>query len=110
MALQLKPKLEAAPRPLDVLVLVSDSAAMAQGPLAAAQKTAETLAGSLGAADRMALCTININLMNLSKSAAFNSGFRPGAQLKDAFKDLAKDYPSGAVDLKKGLTQGARNL
>jgi tetratricopeptide (TPR) repeat protein len=104
-ALQLKPNLTAAPRPLDVLVLISDAAGMAQGPLAAAQKTAETLAASLGADDRMAVCTINVDVQNLSKSEAFKSGFRPGAKLKDAFKDLAKDYPSGAVDLKKGLAK-----
>jgi hypothetical protein len=104
-AYQVKPNLVAAPRPLDVLVLISDAAGMAQGPMAAAQKTAETLAASLGADDRMALCTISVDVKNLSKSEAFKSGFKPGDKLKDAFKDLAKDYPSGAVDFKKGLTK-----
>ena len=56
----------------------------------------------------MALCTINMNVTNLSKSAAFPSGFKPGDKLAEAFKDLAKDYPSGAVDLKKGLAKAAR--
>ena len=37
-ALLLRPKLDAAPRPMDVLALISDSAGMAQGPLQAAQK------------------------------------------------------------------------
>jgi len=103
-ALKLQPKVEAAPRPLDVLVLIEDAASMAQGPMVAAQKTAEALAGSLGADDRMALWTISNKANDLSR------GFKPcgkgGATppLQDAFKDLAKDYPSGAVDLKKGLT------
>ncbi len=97
-ALKLQPKIEAAPRPLDVLVLIEDAASMAQGPMVAAGKTSEALAGSLGADDRMALWTISNKATDLSR------GFKPGDQLKDAFKDLAKDYPSGAVDLKKGLT------
>ena len=97
-ALKLQPKIEAAPRPLDVLVLIEDAASMAQGPMIAAQKTTEALAGSLGADDRMALWTISNKATDLSR------GFKSGNQLKDAFKDLAKDYPSGAVDLKKGLT------
>ena len=96
-ALQLQPKVDAPARPLDVLVLVEDAAGMAQGPMIAAQKTAEALAASLGADDRMALWTISNKAVDLSR------GFKSGDKLKDAFKDLAKDYPSGAVDLKKGL-------
>ena len=102
-ALKLQPKVEAPARPLDVTVVIEDAAGMAQGPMVAAQKTAEALAASLGADDRVSLWTISNKAKNLSKSAQFNNGFRPADKLQDAFKDLAGDYPSGAVDLKQGL-------
>ena len=101
-ALQLQPKVDAPARPLDVVVLVEDAAGMAQGPMIAAQKTAESLAASLGAEDRMALWTVSNKANDLSR------GFKSGDKLKDAFKDLAKDYPSGAVDLKMGLDKRPR--
>ena len=101
-ALQLRPKVDAPARPLDVLVLVEDAAGMAQGPMIAAQKTAEALAAALGADDRMALWTVSNKAVDLSR------GFKSGDKLKDAFKDLAKDYPSGAVDLKNGLADALK--
>ena len=87
---------------MDVLALISDSAGMAQGPLNAAQKITEALSQNLGADDRMAVWTISTKATN--KSLDKSNGFKTGAQLKGLFKTLAnEEYPSGAVDLKKGL-------
>ena len=102
-ALQLQPKVDSPARPLDVLVLVEDAAGMAQGPMIAAQKTAEALAAQLGADDRMALWTVSNQAIDLSHGFKACDGKGVPAALQPAFKDLAKDYPSGAVDLKKGL-------
>jgi tetratricopeptide (TPR) repeat protein len=104
-ALQVKPKLDADPAagdPCDYLVLVDTSASKAQGPLAIAQELAHALARRLGRADRMALWTINTEAKNLS-----NKGFgHPSlGDLDDAFKQLDKEFPAGAVNLKDGLAK-----
>src|SRR5947209_1929360 len=99
-ALQVKPQLADAPaRPRDYLVLVDTSASKAQGPLAAAQQIAARLADRLGAGDRLALWTVNLEPKDLSR------GFKARPDLDDALKDLAREFPAGAVNLKKALTR-----
>ncbi len=90
---------------MDVLALISDSAGMAQGPLQAAQKITEALSRNLGADDRMAVWTIS------TKATDKSNGFQTGDQLKEVFKTLAREeYPSGAVDLKKGLADAVASF
>ncbi len=104
-ALLLRPKLDAAPRPMDVLALISDSAGMAQGPLQAAQKITESLSRNLGADDRLAVWTIS------TKATDKSNGFKTGDELKEVFKNMAQEeYPSGAVDLKKGLADAVASF
>ena len=99
-ALQVKAKLPDAPvRPIDYLVVVDTSASKAMGPLAIAHKIAEALAGKLAAADRMSLWTANLKPKDLSR------GFKPAKEALEAVKELAKEIPLGAVDLKKTLTE-----
>jgi tetratricopeptide (TPR) repeat protein len=98
--LQLQPKLPDIPRrPRDVLVLVDTSASKAQGALVLAQEVARQLAGRLGADDRLALWTVNTEPHDLSR------GFRPKADLDDALKDLANEFPAGAVNLKAAMAK-----
>ncbi len=90
---------------MDILALISDSAGMAQGPLVASQKITESLSKNLGAADRLAVWTIS------TKATDESHGFKTGDELKDILKTLAQeDYPSGAVDLKKGLADAVASF
>src|SRR4051812_3856386 len=85
-ALQVKPVLkDAPPRPRDYLVLIDTSASKAQGPLSQAQQITTKLAEKLGAGDRMAIWTMNLEPRNLSR------GFKSGADLADALKDLGRE-------------------
>ena len=99
IAVQLQPSLPAQkPRPHDYVVLIDTSASKGNGYLTAAQKLAETLIDKMGADDRVALWTANVDAHSLTKGE-----FKSKNQLSDAVKALAKEYPSGAVNLKKGL-------
>jgi hypothetical protein len=104
-AFQLKPDLDPAPaRPRDVLILIDTSASKAQGPLAAALKAAEGLAGKLGKDDHVAIWTVNTTAKKVTK------GFQPAGELADAFKALALEFPAGAVNLKQGLTDAVNSF
>ncbi len=105
-ALQIKPELDPAPvRPRDVLVLVRHLGQ--QGPGAArlrASRSSRQLAGKLGKEDRVAIWTVNTNPKKLTK------GFVPTAELADAFKTLAKEFPAGATNLKHGLPKAINSF
>src|SRR5262249_10780861 len=83
----------------DYLVLIDTSASKAQGPLLEAQNITRELAAKLGANDRMALWTVNLREKKLT------NGFKSGKELETALKDLAKEVPLGAVNLKAGLNK-----
>ncbi|MFO0881136.1 MAG: hypothetical protein U0840_27750 [Gemmataceae bacterium] len=98
--LQVQPKLPDAPAsPCDYLVVIDTSASKAMGPLTVSQQIAQELARRLGPDDRMALWTANLKPRDVSR------GFKNAAGLADAFKDLAREVPLGAVNLKKCLTE-----
>jgi tetratricopeptide (TPR) repeat protein len=97
-ALQIQPKLpEKDDRPIDYLVMVDSSASKAFGSLAIAHELACALADGLGADDRMALWTANVQPRDLSR------GFKAGKELKDSLLELSRELPLGAVDLKKSI-------
>src|SRR4051794_6268453 len=100
-ALQLRPRLDDAPaRPRDYLVLVDTSASKALGPfLTQARQIARELAARVGPDDRIALWTVNLDTRDLSR------GFKPGAGLAGALKELEREFPAGAVNLKDGLAK-----
>ena len=58
----------------------------------------------LGADDRVALWTVNTEPHDLSR------GFRPAAELDDPLKDLANEFPAGAVNLKAALTRAVESF
>src|SRR5262249_4814118 len=97
-ALQLQPKLpDAEVMPIDYLLLIDTSASKAQGPLAAAQGIAAELVAQMGGADRVAIWTANLKPRDLSR------GFKSAKELADTLKELAREVPLGAVNLKKCL-------
>ena len=100
-AYQLAPKLDAREdsRGRDFLILVDTSASKARGPLMVATQLAEAVVKDLGADDTAALWTVNVEPKRLTK------GFLPKKQLASALKALHQEYPSGAANLKKTLTQ-----
>jgi len=75
--------------------MIDTSASKAAGYFAAAQKLAEMLVVKMGDKDRLALWTANIDVHDLSR------GFKNKGELSDAVNALSKEYPSGAVNLKK---------
>ena len=79
-------------------MLLDTSASKGQGYLAAAKKLIDALVLQLGADDRLALWTANVEAHKLT-----NGEFRAKNQLGDALAALKSEYPSGAVNLKKGL-------
>src|SRR5262249_12021279 len=123
--LQVRPTLPDAPAlPKDYLVLIDTSASKAAGPLAVSVQIAHELATKLGEQDRMAVWTANVKPRDVSRGfkeargleAAYQALLKeaaPGtvvarplpAALEDTFKELAKEVPLGAVNLKKTLTE-----
>jgi len=96
---QIKSGLKAAEdsRPRDILVLVDTSASQNRGPLLAARKIAEAVVKSMDEQDSAAIWTVNVEPKPLTK------GFLEKGKFDDALKTLAKEYPSGAANLKKTL-------
>ncbi len=104
-ALQVQPQLQPLPaRPRDVAVLIDTSASKAMGPLAQAIQIAQLLLAKLGADDRLALWTVNTSPRSLSQ------GFKNARGLENAFKELAREYPSGAANLKQALSTVAKSF
>ncbi|MFM7150876.1 MAG: hypothetical protein ACKO23_13625, partial [Gemmataceae bacterium] len=94
-ALQVQPRLPDSPAlPRDYLVVIDTSASKAMGPLNMAQQIVQDLARMLPPQDRMAIWTANIKPRDISR------GFKPGNALEETFKELAKEIPLGAVNLK----------
>ncbi|HMC88712.1 MAG TPA: vWA domain-containing protein, partial [Gemmataceae bacterium] len=104
-ALQIKPKLEAAPdRPRDYAIVVDTSASQARGPLANARLLSEEVIKEARDQDRIALWTIN------TPAATANlvvRGFQPprSKEVAEAVENLKKEVPLGDTDLKGGLTK-----
>ena len=84
--------------PMGAVVALADTGATLLGT-SHRQPPVKSLVARLGADDRLALWTVNAKAKNLTR------GFRRPAALEEPLKDLAKEYPSGAVNLKDGLTQ-----
>src|SRR5262249_55645722 len=104
-ALQVRPALpDAPPLPTDYLVVIETSASKAMGPLAIATLIAQELARQLGGDDRMAVWTANVKPRDVSR------GFKAAKALDDAFKELAKEVPLGAVSLKRCLTEAVASF
>jgi hypothetical protein len=102
-ALQVQPKLEAAPaRPRDVLILVDTSASKALGAWESMKKLTAALAAQGAAQDRFAVWTVN------TKTTKLNKGFQPANQLGEALKTLAQEYPSGVANLKDAVNQSVK--
>jgi hypothetical protein len=101
-ALQLKPKLEAAPaRPRDYLVMVDTSASQVQGPLDAARDIARKLVAAANESDRISIWTVNIP----NATQSLTRGFRSPAsgEVRSALATLDQELPLGDTDLKGGL-------
>ncbi len=114
-ALQLQPKLPAAPaRPRDYLIMVSTSAVMAGPARVAAQQLAEALVEQVGENDSVALWTAN----DPSATRCLTKDFlTPKAEMshavlvKKALQTLRdKEVPLGAVDLKNALEQTIKSF
>src|SRR5260370_26629175 len=102
---QLTPKLEPQPaRPHDVLVMVDTSASKAQGPLVMAIKLTELLTQQLGDQDRVAVWTVNTEPRNLTRA------WKTRGECADALKALNAEYPSGAVNLNKGVEEAVKRF
>ncbi len=99
-ALQIKPALPDAPAmPTDYLLVIDTSASKANGPLMVSIEIAQELASRLGAEDRMAIWTANVQPRDLSR------GFKSSKDLAETFKELQRETPLGAVDLKKSIAE-----
>jgi hypothetical protein len=85
-------------RPRDFVILVDTSAGQALGSLAVAKNLVASIAGKLGANDRVALWTVNTEVKKLT-----SGDFKASDQLSDALKALHQEYPAGASNLKKAL-------
>ena len=99
LAVQVEPRLKAAPpRPRDYLVLFDTAAHMAGGDFKAAQELTKKFLLRVGAEDRVALWTLNTKYHDLT------NGFQPGNKdLSAVLKKLSADYPAGAVNLREAL-------
>ena len=103
-ALQVKPKLDAAPeRPVDYLIMVDTSASQVGMPLANAKKLAEQVVSDACANDRVALWTVNIPEATRDLARGFHEARSPGVQ--QALKRLQEEIPLGDTDLQSGLTR-----
>jgi len=101
-ALQLKPKLEAAPaRPRDYLVMVDTSASQVQGPLDAAREITRKLAAGANESDRISIWTVNIPKATQSLTRGFRSP--ASSEVRSALTSLDQELPLGDTDLKGGL-------
>ncbi|HXG09183.1 MAG TPA: VWA domain-containing protein [Gemmataceae bacterium] len=99
-ALQVQAQVEPTPpRPRDYLIVIDNSASQAQGPLVVAHAVTEALVNGSSPDDRFAIWTVNTEAKNLT------GAFKRAAEVQNVLKDLKKDYPSGATNLKKGLTE-----
>ncbi|HMF11889.1 MAG TPA: VWA domain-containing protein, partial [Gemmataceae bacterium] len=88
-------------RSRDILILVDTSAGQALGSLSVAKNLATSIAGKIGADDRVALWTVNNEIKKLNRE------FSGTDKLGDAFKALQDEYPAGASNLKKALHDAA---
>jgi tetratricopeptide (TPR) repeat protein len=98
-ALQAQAKVEPPPaRPRDLLILIDTSASQAQGPLNASCLIAEAVIQAGQRDDRFAVWTVNTAAKDLT------GGFKKKDEAQDAVKVLKKEYPAGATNLKKALS------
>jgi len=95
---------QAAARARDYLVLVDTSTSKASGGHNQAIKIAEALAAYLGVAGRLALWTIN------TKTHHFTAGFKLASKFSEGFKALAKEYASGAANIKQALANDIKSF
>jgi len=96
---QVKAKAESRERPRDIAVIVDTTASQAGGPMNTAVEATQELIKQMGERDRLAIWTANLDAHNLSKD------FLAKDKLAPAVKALKEEYPSGAGNLKKVLSQ-----
>ena len=106
IGLQVQPKLPAAPaRQRDTVILVSTSATQAGAGWIGANQIAEALIETANAGDRIALWFVSTPEATKALTENLLDAKADAAQLKQALKNLKKQYPSGTTDLKSALAK-----